>query len=226
MGLEYSFLHYARLLQSISLNYQHSLVTRNSTKKRLSCTLYLSLEIFSWWAALFQSVRFYSSILCLHDTVHVLCLGVHGTAEGCLVMYVKHGWFDGAVSDGGDVFFVWFCCLFFTEILILSKYSEEISAHAQRINSSQMQLLAFWGAFIYFCLSSLPENCLVSFNFVSSNINTRVDCVFPLHTVLTWSSHPAFSLHPCLPFYSHFTVWNLPPPMLCPRHTHAFCFGW
>lgn len=35
-------------------------------------------------------------------------------------------------SDGGDD-------LFFTEILILSKYSEDISAHAQRINTSQLQ---------------------------------------------------------------------------------------
>ena len=51
----------------------------------------------------------------------------------------------GESDDGGDD-------LFFTEILILSKYSEDISAHAQRINTSQLQckncLLAFLNAFI------------------------------------------------------------------------------
>lgn len=35
-------------------------------------------------------------------------------------------------SDGGDD-------LFFTEILIISKYSDDISAHAQRINTSRLQ---------------------------------------------------------------------------------------
>lgn len=50
----------------------------------------------------------------------------------------------GESEGGGD--------LFFTEILILSKYSEDISAHAQRINTSQLQCknrvcLLFW---VYF----------------------------------------------------------------------------
>lgn len=37
-----------------------------------------------------------------------------------------------AGESGGDD-------LFFTEILLLSKYSEDISARAQRINTSQLQ---------------------------------------------------------------------------------------
>lgn len=56
--------------------------------------------------------------------------------KASVVMYVKHaGMLVPSVageSDGGDD-------LFFTEILILSKYSENISAHAQRINTSQLQ---------------------------------------------------------------------------------------
>lgn len=62
--------------------------------------------------------------------------------KASLVLDVKHCWYDRAgENDGRDD-------LFFTEILILSKYSEDISAHAQRINTSQLQWKTVFVCFI------------------------------------------------------------------------------
>ncbi len=62
-------------------------------------------------------------------------------------------------SDGGDD-------LFFTEILILSKYSEEISAHAQRIKTfsvamQKLCLLAFLNVFLFLIVEGrLTPKCV------------------------------------------------------------------
>lgn len=67
--------------------------------------------------------------------------------KGNLVMYVKHCWYDGAKCLVGVL--VKMIC-FSTEILILSKYSENISAHAQRINTSQLQCKSWLACFFFF----------------------------------------------------------------------------
>lgn len=128
----------------------------------------------------------------------------------------------GESDGGGD--------LFFTEILILSKYSEDISAHARRINTSQLQcknrvcLLFFF--FFFGCISfpfdcggpAMPMCVFLSIIYVQIMLKKR----FPLPLCSLTPCIVQFSLCPCLSLYSHFTICNLPlsRAMFSPHSLH------
>lgn len=122
--------------------------------------------------------------------------------------------------DGGDD-------LFFTEILILSKSSEDISAHAQRIKKKHSQLQCkncvcspFWMCLFPFAEGRLRPN--VCFYLSMSYVLIMLKKTFPAYGPLT-PCIVEFSLCPCLSFCSHFTVCNLPLSRAkCSLHTHAF----
>lgn len=120
-----------------------------------------------------------------------------------------------ADGDSGDD-------LFYTEI---SKYSEDISAHAQRINSSQLQCKnCLMGLVIFIFL--LLERAFSSGVFSSSQyLYVQVILLCPNTAPL---SHSALvQCHcPCLSSSSHFTACNVPlsPAMFSPHS--CICFGW
>lgn len=147
-------------------------------------------------------------LLCLHD-VCILCY---------MNAWYRWMWHTAGVTCRVSlVRVVLEMICFFTEIWILSKYSEDISARAQRINTSQLQCKKLcWYPFFSF----------LNFEFISvwrgwvggsALYFLRKKRFFFLHTVL---SHPALMYSPfALAFPSlPLSVCFLPRSL----HTHAF----
>lgn len=141
-------------------------------------SLLLLFKIFSCvHCSLFCSVHFFYSLLTWCCMYPLLCECM--VEKASLIMYVKllvwwWRWF---------FFFLFWVC-FFTKILILSKFSEDISAHAQRINISQLQCRNCVGSLFFGCvylLGGADRNTVTSESILNLLLCHRnKDCIFKL----------------------------------------------
>lgn len=139
-----------------------------------------------------------------------------------------HGTGESQLSNVCDTVLVWWCQVslvrvvlemicFFTEIWILSKYSEDISARARRINTSQLQCknCVCFLFFLFFILN------LFLCDHGGRSVSALYFLIMTAYSPLTPCTD-VFSLCPCLSFPSHCLSVICLFPMPRSLHTHAF----